>query len=294
MKRATALLTAAALVAFASNSLLARAALRPRLVDAGTFTLVRLAAGALALGLLAGLSGRRGAAAGPKQGAGSWTAAGALFLYAIAFSLAYLRLDAGTGALILFGAVQVTMIGWGMAAGHRPSPAEWLGLFISLAGLVLLVAPGLSASDPAGAALMALAGAGWGAYSLRGRGAPDPIAANASNFGRSTPLAVVASLILARTAHASTAGLLLAAASGAITSGLGYAVWYAALRGLTPVRAAVVQLAVPVLAAAGGVAFLGESVTLRLVGAGALVLGGIALTVLAGPGRQGRDASASR
>ena len=216
--------------------------------------------------------------------AGSWIAAGALFLYAIAFSLAYLRLDAGTGALVLFAAVQATMIGGGLLAGHHPAVIEWLGLLIALVGVVVLVAPGLSAPDPAGAALMALAGAAWGVYSLRGRSAADPVAANAANFARSVPLAVVASLLLMSGAHASKPGLLLAATSGAVTSGLGYAVWYAALRGLTPLRAAVVQLAVPVLAALGGVLFLGEAVTLRLAGAGVLVLGGISLAVA---GRRG-------
>ncbi len=280
MRRATAALTAIALVAFASNSLLARAALRERLVDAASFTLVRLAAGALALLLL---TWRRPRAASADDGSGwpgSWIAAAALFLYAIAFSLAYLRLDAGTGALILFAAVQATMIGWGLFAGHRPARSEWVGLGIALAGLVVLVAPGLSAPDPAGAALMALAGAAWGVYSLRGRGTADPVATNASNFTRSVPLAVAVSVLLASEAHASPAGLLLASVSGAVTSGLGYAVWYAALTGLTPLRAAVVQLAVPVLAAAGGAVLFGEAVTLRLVGAGILVLGGIALAVV--------------
>ena len=281
----TAVLTVLALTAFASNSLLARAALRGQLVDAGSFTLVRLASGALALGLLAG---RRGAW-DPVWRSGSATAAGALFAYALAFSLAYLRLDAGTGALILFGAVQVTMIGWGMTTGHRPAPLEWLGLLVSLAGLVLLVAPGLRAPDPAGAALMALAGVAWGVYSLRGVGAADPVGANASNFIKAVPLAVVAAVVLSSVRHASPRGFLLAAISGAVTSGLGYAAWYAALPGLTPLRAAVLQLAVPVLAAAGGVALLGETVTLRLAVAGVVVLGGIALAVLAGVARPTRS-----
>jgi drug/metabolite transporter (DMT)-like permease len=281
----TAVLTVLALTAFASNSLLARAALRGQLVDAGSFTLVRLASGALALGLLAG---RRGAW-DPVWRSGSATAAGALFAYALAFSLAYLRLDAGTGALILFGAVQVTMIGWGMTTGHRPAPLEWLGLLVSLAGLVLLVAPGLRAPDPAGAALMALAGVAWGVYSLRGVGSADPVGANASNFIKAVPLAVVAAVVLSSVRHVSPRGFLLAAISGAVTSGLGYAVWYAALPGLTPLRAAVLQLAVPVLAAAGGVGLLGETVTLRLAVAGIVVLGGIALAVFARAAPQTRS-----
>jgi drug/metabolite transporter (DMT)-like permease len=282
--RRTAVLTGLALAAFASNSLLARAALRGGLVDAGSFTLVRLVAGALVLVVLAARFGSLAVA----WRSGSVSAAVALFAYALAFSLAYLRLDAGTGALILFGAVQATMIGWGMARGHRPSPLEWLGLAIALAGLVLLVSPGLHAPDPAGAALMALAGVGWGVYSLLGRGAADPVAANASNFVRSVPFATAASLLLWELRHVTALGLLLAAISGAVTSGLGYAVWYAALRGLTPLRAAVLQLAVPVLAAAGGIAFLGERMTLRFAGAGGVVLGGIALAVVAGAVRPSR------
>ncbi len=277
----TVVLTALALVAFASNSLLARAALRGQLVDAGTFTLVRLASGALVLGVLAARTGSPQA----TWRSGSLTAAVALFAYALAFSLAYLRLDAGTGALVLFGAVQVSMIGWGMATGHRPSALQWLGLLVSLGGLVVLVAPGLRAPDPVGAALMALAGVAWGVYSLRGRGAADPVAANASNFIRAVPLAILAALALSAQRHATARGLLLAATSGAVTSGLGYAAWYAALPGLTPLRAAVLQLAVPVLAAVGGVVLLGESLTLRLAGAGAVVLGGIALAVFASAAR---------
>jgi drug/metabolite transporter (DMT)-like permease len=279
----TAVLTGLALLAFASNSLLARAALRGHLMDAGTFTLVRLASGALVLGLLAARTHSPRAV----LRSGSLAAAAALFAYAIAFSLAYLRLDAGTGALILFGAVQVTMIGWGMATGHRPSTLQWLGLVVALAGLVVLVAPGLRAPDPVGAALMALAGVAWGVYSLRGRGAQDPVAANAANFVRSVPFAIVAALALSASWQASGSGLALAATSGAITSGLGYAAWYAALPGLTPLRAAVLQLAVPVLAALGGVVLLGESLTLRLAGAGAVVLGGIALAVFASASRRG-------
>jgi drug/metabolite transporter (DMT)-like permease len=287
--RRTAVLTGLALASFAANSLLARAALRGGLVDPGSFTLVRLLAGALVLVLLAARAGSAGAA----WRSGTVSAAVALFVYALAFSLAYLRLDAGTGALILFGVVQATMIGWGMQRGHRPSPLEWLGVAVALAGLVLLASPGLHAPDPAGAALMALAGVGWGVYSLLGRGTADPVATNASNFLRSVPFAVVASVVFWELRHVTASGLLLAAVSGAITSGLGYAVWYAALRGLTPLRAAVLQLAVPVLAAAGGIVLLGERLTLRLAGAGAIVLGGIALAVVAGAARPSRRSETS-
>lgn len=227
------------------------------------------------LGLLVG--SRR--ASRHPAGGGSWAGAAMLFVYALAFSLAYLRLDAGTGALVLFAAVQVTMVGGGISTGHRPARREWWGLLISLAGLVLLVAPGLAAPDPIGALLMAGAGAAWGLYSLRGRATADPVAANAASFARAVPLALAASLAFASEAHADARGLVLAAACGAVTSGLGYAIWYRALPGLTPAQAAIVQLAVPVLAAVGGVGLLGETVTLRLLVAGALVIGGIGLAV---------------
>ncbi|HLA78465.1 MAG TPA: DMT family transporter [Vicinamibacteria bacterium] len=273
---ATVALTTVALLAFAANSLLCRAALRPGLVDAASFTSVRLASGALALVLVARLTGRGGGSS-----TGSWLSALALFAYAAFFSFAYLRLDAGVGALVLFGSVQATMIGWGLAAGERPRSAEWVGLAVSLLGLVLLTRPGLTSPDPAGTLLMALAGVAWGAYSLRGRASPDAVADNASNFARTVPMALAASLLAIGQAHLSTGGVLLAGASGALTSGVGYAVWFLALRGLTPARAAMVQLAVPVLAAVGGVLFLGERVTLRLLAAGILVLGGIALAVTA-------------
>jgi len=279
----TSVLTALALLAFASNSLLARAALRPRLVDAATFTLVRLASGAALLWLLA-IRGRRAAAPASLLRTGDGIGAVSLFAYALAFSWAYLRLDAGTGALLLFGAVQATMIGGGMVAGHRPAGREWLALIVSLSGLVVLTAPGLTAPDPTAAFLMALAGIAWGVYSLHGRGAIEPVAANASSFVRALPLAMAASLLLRGEAHASPRGLALAVASGALTSGLGYAVWYAALRGLTPARAGIVQLAVPVLAALGGVVLFGETITARLALAAALVLGGIAWAIV-GRGR---------
>jgi drug/metabolite transporter (DMT)-like permease len=274
-------LTAVAMVAFAANSLLARAALRPRLADAATFTLVRLASGALLLWLLAA---REKPAGGSILGAGNNAAAASLFAYALAFSWAYLRLEAGTGALLMFGTVQVTMIGAGLVAGHRLAWPEWLGLVVALAGLVALTAPGLTAPDPTAATIMVVAGVAWGAYSLLGRGVLGPLASNASNFARSVPLALLALALLRSDAHATARGLALATVSGAITSGLGYAIWYAALRGLTPARASIVQLAVPVLAALGGVLTLGETITPRLLLSSALVLGGIALAI-AGRGR---------
>jgi drug/metabolite transporter (DMT)-like permease len=273
----TAALTAAAMLAFAANSLLCRAALAGRHADAASFTTLRLTGGAVALSLLA-LARRPRRAASPS----AWTSALVLFAYAILFSLAYLRIPAGTGALLLFAAVQLTMIGAGLRAGERPRALEWAGLAVSLAGLVLLTRPGLAQPDPAGAAAMLAAGVGWGLYSLRGRGALDPVATNAAAFVRSIPFALAAStgLGLVADTRLTPAGVALALASGALTSGLGYAIWYAALRGLSAMRAAIVQLSVPPLAVGLAVLTLGESVSLRLVLASVLILGGIALALV--------------
>jgi drug/metabolite transporter (DMT)-like permease len=272
-------LTAATLVAFAANSILCRAALRPRLIDAASFTAVRLFSGAVVLVALSTM--KRGARTG--SAGGSWASAAALFAYAIAFSLAYLRIDAGIGALILFGSVQITMIGRATMEGRHPSRAEWIGLASSVLGLLVLTRPGVTAPDGIGAGLMALAGIAWGVYSLRGRGVARPLDASAQNFLRTLPAAAgavaIAALLAPGTAHASRAGVLLAAVSGGVTSGLGYVLWYAALAGLTSASAAIVQLAVPVLAAAGGVVFLSETVTARLLLATPLVLGGVAIAI---------------
>lgn len=288
----TAGLTALAMLAFAANSLLCRAALENGHADAASFTTIRLASGALVLVLVARARGGQPPASGL-----AWGSAVALFAYAIAFSLAYLRIPAGVGALLLFAAVQLTMLGAGLAAGERPRRAEWIGLALSLAGLVVLTRPGLARPDPAGALLMLGAGAAWGVYSLRGRGSGDAVAVNAASFARGLPLALGASVLggLLGAARLDVAGASLAVASGALASGLGYAVWYAALRGLSATRAAIVQLSVPPLAAAGGVLLLGERLSLRLVMASVLILGGIALAVGGGrpPGR-GRAQRAGR
>jgi drug/metabolite transporter (DMT)-like permease len=211
-----------------------------------------------------------------------WDSALALFVYALAFSLAYLRIAAGVGALLMFAAVQLTMIGAGLRAGERPRALEWIGLASSVAGLVVLTRPGLARPDLVGAFLMLAAGVAWGLYSLRGRRSTDAVAANASSFARAVPLALGASALLALLGvpHLSRTGALLALASGALASGLGYAVWYAALRGHTATSAAIVQLLVPPLAAAGGVLVLGESVSARLLVGSVLILSGIALAVV--------------
>ncbi len=270
----TAWLTALALCAFAANSLLCRAALGPRTIDAATFTAVRLASGAAVLALLV-------RARGMPIGGGSWRGGLALCAYAIAFSLAYLRIPAGVGALILFGAVQVTMIASALARGERLGAGQWIGLLLALGGLAWLVLPGQQAPDPVGAALMAIAGFAWGVYSLLGRGSARPLAATAHNFLWSLPLAAVFVAVHRDDLHAGTRGIALAVASGALASGLGYAVWYTALRGLSAARAAIVQLSVPILAALGGVALLGETASGRLVACGAIVLCGVALAVSA-------------
>lgn len=276
----TLLLCGLALLGFAGNSLLSRLALRPHLIDPSTFAAVRLGTGAAALLLLSRLRGKP--AYDPQHG--SWTSAWLLLGYALPFTWAYQRIGAGIGALLLFGAVQVTMIGWGIARGERPGAREWLGLALASLGLSVLTLPGAARPDLIGLALMLVAGVAWGAYSLRGRGSRDPLAATTGNFVRGTPLAVLA-WIVARpfgglhTWHAEPRGLMLAAASGALASGVGYTLWYAALPGLSAMRAALVQLSVPVLAAAAAVVLLDEPLTLRLVWASILVLGGVLLAV---------------
>jgi drug/metabolite transporter (DMT)-like permease len=282
----TVICTALALVAFALNSILCRLALRGGEADAAGFTAMRLAAGAFAL-LLLGLAVRR-AATRPGSGRvsafltdrGSWTAALFLFAYAILFSLAYLNLTAATGALILFGSVQMTMVAASLIRGERPGRVEWLGLMAALGGLVYLVYPGLESPPLASAILMVGAGASWGLYSLRGKGSRDAIADTSGNFIRSLPFAAAALLVFLPALQLSAYGLLLAVISGALTSGIGYAIWYTALKDLTTTRAAVLQLAVPVLTAIIGVLFLGEAAGIRLAIAGALILGGIGLVII--------------
>ena len=267
----TTLLTAIAMLAFAANSLLCRLALGSRLIDAASFASVRMISGAVALGLI--MLVRR-----PLRIVSTdWRSVLALFAYMVLFSFAYLSLGAGTGALILFGAVQITMFGFALRAGERFSPLSWVGLSAAVLGLIFLVSPGLTAPDPLGAVLMAIAGIAWGLYSLLGRGVADPVAATAGNFIYSVPLVAAVSLLSVHDFSVSLGGLVLAIASGAVASGCGYVIWYAALPGLTAARAATVQLSVPVIAALGGVALISEQVTLRLVFASAVTLGGVAL-----------------
>ena len=271
-------LTALTMGAFAANSVLNRLALFSTEIDAATFTLVRLFTGALTLWLVVRLRSRAN-----QSVEGSWTSAGALFVYAAAFSFAYTVLETGTGALLLFGAVQFTMIGYGLLRGERFSARQSIGLVAALGGLVYLLLPGLSAPPLGPALLMASAGAAWGVYSLRGRGRDQPVAESAGNFLRAAPLALLplGVLTLAGDVQLGTLGVLYATLSGSVTSGLGYVLWYSVLPSLKATSAATVQLSVPVIAAAGGTVFVGESVTLRLVLASVAILGGIAVVLRA-------------
>jgi drug/metabolite transporter (DMT)-like permease len=265
-------LTAVAMLAFAANSLLCRLALQQDHIDPASFGAIRLAAGAVVLACV--MRGK-----GQASARGDWRAAGYLFAYVALFSFAYVSLAAGTGALILFSAVQLTMLAAGLLAGERFTLAGWLGTALALLGLAVLLLPGAAAPSLAGAVLMAGAGAAWGGYSLRGRGAADPLAATAASFLRAAPRGLLLALVFAAHSHADARGLGLAVASGALSSGLGYVVWYAALRRLTALRAAVVQLSVPPIAAFGGVLLLGEAFTLRLGLASLAIIGGIALVL---------------
>ncbi len=276
----TALLTALAMLAFAGNSLLCRMALKLTTLDAASFTSVRLVSGAIALCLL--LRFRGGAKARGTHG--NWGSALALFAYAALFSYAYVGMTAATGALLLFGAVQASMIGWGLAHGERLRPLQTLGFVAALAGLAALMLPGFATPQWSVALAMLGAGVAWGVYSLRGKTvtpgqAADPLSTTYGNFVRTVPMAVALIAVALPTVQLDSAGMALAVASGAITSGLGYAVWYRALPALQATHAATVQLSVPVIAAAGGVLILGESFTWQLLVSSVAILGGIALVL---------------
>jgi len=268
------LYTAFALVAFAFNSILCRLALRADEIDAASFTSVRLISGAATLILISYFFSKT-----KKPASGSWPSAFFLFAYAVCFSFAYISLTAGTGALILFGSVQVTMIAVAWTRGEKPKMLEWLGLVTALGGLVYLVFPGLAAPPLTSSALMAAAGISWGAYTLRGRASSDPLAETTGNFVRSVPMGIIISIIFIPRFHLSNKGMVLAVLSGAIASGIGYTVWYTALKHHTATRAAVLQLSVPLLTAVIGVAFLTEAANVQLAISAGLILGGIGLTI---------------
>lgn len=277
-----ALLTGSALVAFAANSVLCRLALFGASIDPATFSVVRILTGAVTIGVL--VATRQGGSLRAAWHAGTWRGALLLVLYAFPFSYAYVDLSAGVGALLLFGTVQVTMILYALATGERLAAIQWSGLALAFAGLTYLSFPGIEAPSLQGSALMVLAGLGWGGYSLVGRGASRPLRATAGNFLRASPFALAFAATVfgpkLEGMHWSSAGLAWSAASGALASGLGYALWYAALAHLSGVHAAVVQLSVPLLAAIGGLLFLSESPSTRLVVAAGGILGGVGLTVL--------------
>lgn len=270
-------LTVMAIVSFAGNSLLCRVALNGAAIDAASFTSVRIVAGAFALWLIVRIRG------GVAEGSANLPSAFALFAYAAAFSFAYVSLPAGTGAILLFGAVQASMIGYGLWTGERFRARQTAGFACAIAGLVGLVLPGISAPPLAGSALMIVAGAAWGVYSLRGRRGGDPIRTTAGNFWLAIPFAGVLSIAGLPWMSLDRAGIAYAIVSGAATSGVGYAIWYTALKGLHATHAATVQLAVPVVAAIGGIVLLGEVLQPRLLIASTAILGGIALVIL---GRQ--------
>ena len=267
-------LTSLTMIAFAGNSLLCRIALTHTSIDAASFTTIRLISGAAMLWLI--VRTRRGT----YTGGGNWLSSLALFAYAAGFSFAYVSLPAATGALLLFGAVQATMIGYGLWAGERLLKLQLVGLVLALGGLVGLLLPGLSAPPLYGSVLMLIAGVAWGIYSLRGKGAGDPTKVTAGNFLRAVPIAAILSISMLNGATLDTAGFWYAVSSGALASGIGYAIWYTVLPALKATNAATVQLSVPVIAALGGIAFLGEPITLRLALASVAILGGIALVIL--------------
>ncbi|MEO2175831.1 MAG: DMT family transporter [bacterium] len=270
----TAVLTAIAMLAFAANSLLCRLALAGDLIDAATFTSARTIAGALMLGLI--LMFRGGSYSRLPT---NWRTVAALLIYLVFFSFAYLSLSASTGALLLFGAVQLTMFVVALREGEKFPVVSWIGFVLAILGLIYLVLPGVTAPDPLGATLMIVAGIAWGFYSLLGGSTADPLEATARNFLYSVPLVLLVSLFFLPHFHSSVYGLILAVASGAITSGCGYVIWYAALSGLSATQAATVQLSVPVIAAFGGVLLLTEPATLRLVLASVATLGGVAIVL---------------
>ncbi|MEM8787415.1 MAG: DMT family transporter [Pseudomonadota bacterium] len=284
-----ALLTCAALVAFAANSLLNRAAIAEAGADPAVFTGLRLVSGAVTLAALVTL--RQGAAG--LRGAGSWPSAAALAVYAVAFSFAYVRLDAGLGALVLFGTVQVVMFGGALARGQQPGRWRWLGSALGIGGLSVLFLPGAAQPATPGVLLMMIAGAAWGVYSLRGQAAGDPLVDTAGNFLWAAPVGVLLMLPMLWLGWPSGGAVLLAVASGAVASGLGYAVWYAVLPRLEPSLAAIAQLTVPLIALSGGVLLLGEAVTWAFALAACLILGGVALAIY-DPTLGGRAAARGR
>ena len=269
--------TSLALIAFAANSVICRMALKNDAIDPGMFTSIRLGSGALVLIILVLLSKDNKKKIKSK---GSWKSAAMLFMYAAAFSYAYVSLDTGIGALIIFGVVQITMISASLLSGYQMNRLEWMGILMALAGFLYLLLPGATAPSLSGFLLMALSGIGWGIYSLRGKKSKKPLVDTAYNFLRALPFLLLISVFLYQESNYSSKGIFLALLSGVVTSGLGYTIWYLALNGLNGIQASIVQLLVPVLAAIGGVVFIGEPISLRLIVAATMILGGILLLII--------------
>ena len=265
-----------ALIAFAANSVLCRLALGNNAIDASSFTVIRLLSGTIVLLIIIGTT-RNTTGTSTK---GSWAASFMLFLYATTFSYAYISLDTGTGALILFGSVQITMILLSLISGTRLHITEWAGVVIAFTGFIYLILPGVTTPSVFGFMLMTVAGIAWGIYTLKGRGSKSPLMDTAYNFLRTTPLVILLTITTVNNTNYSSEGILLAAVSGGITSGIGYTIWYIALGGLSSTQAAVLQLSVPVIAAFGGVIFVSEVITSRLTISAIMVLGGILMVVL--------------
>lgn len=265
-----------ALLAFAGNSVLCRLALGDQVVDAASFTSIRLLSGAIFLFALVRFKEKKSV----SMKGGNWLSAISLFLYAATFSYAYISLDTGTGALILFGFVQLTMIAYTFMQGKRLAIVEWFGLFIAFSGLLVLLLPGASAPSLTGFILMAISGVAWGIYTIKGKGSETPLLDTATNFLKTLPFIILLTLITFYNSELSTSGIILAATSGAITSGLGYAIWYAVLKNITVIQAAISQLLVPIIASIAGVLFTNETITTKLLIASLLILGGILILTL--------------
>lgn len=272
----TVIYTFLALSAFAANSVICRLALKEKAIDPGLFTGIRLISGASVLAILVFLS--RGDRSSYSKG--SWVSGFVLFLYAAAFSYAYITLETGTGALIIFGSVQITMIAYSLLSGYKMSVWEWLGVFLSIAGFVYLMLPDAKTPSVSGFVLMTISGVSWGLYSIRGSDSKNPLNETAFNFLRATPFLMLLLFFIAKDANASTKGILLALLSGTITSGIGYTIWYMALKELSSIQASIVQLFVPVLAAIGGVIFVGELISSKLIIASLMILGGVFLLIV--------------
>ncbi len=272
----TVLLTGLALVAFAANSVLCRLALGTKAIDAPSFTIIRLLSGVIVLLILIKIKNNELS----SNSKGSWYSGIMLFLYAITFSFAYITLDTGTGALILFGSVQITMIALSLFSGNRLHFTEWLGVIIAFTGFIYLILPGVTAPSTTGFLLMTVAGVAWGIYTINGKGSKNPLRDTTFNFLRTIPFIIIMLLVVLKDVNYTSKGILMAIISGGVTSGIGYTIWYMALKGLTSTQAAVVQLLVPAIAAFGGVIFVFEKITFRLTISSTMILGGILIVVM--------------